>query len=186
VDISEDETPPPPSFFEHQLPYARAFVKGGDPKNLAKTVRIDNAAETGSPLMLRELAAQFAPVLEFFVMGQARKMNACRLYIVYETEAAAVAVKKALHGKTHQLSQGAFQVECGRLETKSKSSRDRRERRKQPNRNDIEEHDDMSWAATNMWTGFPGNGLHPYPHAPFPDLALSFMPSPVFPEAPAA
>jgi len=118
-------------------------------------------------------------------MGLARKCNAVRLYVVYETEAAAAAAKKALHAKTHTNSAGALQAEVGRLETKSKNARDRRERRRVQNRNGFED-EDVNWNAANMWAASAIGSMPPYPGTSFPDLALSFMPPPVFPEAPAA
>jgi hypothetical protein len=188
VDPMDDETPPAPLYFEHQLPFARSFArcKAGDSKNgLAKAVRLDNVSDTASVFHLKDMAGQYGTVVEFFVMGLARKCNAVRLYVVYETEAAAAAAKKALHAKTHTNSAGALQAEVGRLETKSKNARDRRERRRVQNRNGFED-EDVNWNAANMWAASAIGSMPPYPGTSFPDLALSFMPPPVFPEAPAA
>jgi hypothetical protein len=189
VDPMEDETPPPPLYFEHQLPFARSFTKckSGDTKNgLAKAVRLDNVSDSASVFHLKDMAGQFGTLLEFFVMGLARKSNACRLYLVYETEASAAAAKKAWHAKTHALSAGAMQAEVGRLETKSKNARDRRERRRVQSRNGGFEDEDVNWSAANMWAASAIGAMPSYPGPTFPDLALSFMPPPVFPEAPAA
>merc|ERR1719498_975450 len=105
-------------------------------------------------------------------MGLARKCNAVSLYVVYETEAAAAAAKKALHAKTHTNSAGALQAEVGRLETKSKNARDRRERRRVQNRSEFDE--DVNWSAANMWAASAIGAMPSYPGTNFPDLALSF------------
>jgi hypothetical protein len=182
VDIAEDETPPPPSFFELQLPATKSFVRSSKP---TKIIRVDNVSSSASPSHLQELFAQFGPVLDFYAMGMAKLQMACRLYISFENEAVAAAAKKQLHGKTHSLSVDALQVEFGRLEPKTRTQREKRERRRGGQKS---EKDDeltnwpMAWPAP-----FPGS-LPQYANAVggqnFPDLALSFMPHPVFPEAP--
>jgi len=184
VDLAEDETPPPPSFFEMQLPASKNFVRSS---KATKLIRVDNVSSKASASHLQELFNQFGPVIEFYAMGQARLMMACRLYIGFENETVAANAKKALHGKTHALSVDSLQVEFGRLEMKTKSQRDKRDRRRGgKDRLDGKDDDQLAnWAS--MWPAAPFPGSLPqYPGGQnfTADLALSFMPHPVFPEAP--
>lgn len=189
VDLAEDETPPPPEFFEMQLPASKSFMKSSKP---TKTIRVDNVSSSAPPAHLQELFNQFGPVLDFYSMGMAKMQKACRLYISFESEPVAAAAKKALHGKTHALAVDILQVEFGRLETKARNARDKRERRRGGKDRGEKGDDDMYPSnLPGMWPApFPGSLPQAFASGVggqnFPDLALSFMPHPVFPEAPQA